>query len=430
MKTIVIILIILFALPAHAARVLEDFTTYTEVDTPGRFTVDSSIRVTVTDADRDEDFHLYSDKGAAFFSADYEHWFTVNYTGNALYQGTYWALANSIGSYNVFSAGDAHDVIIHNGSNAIYLQEKNAGVNTEDSMINGSGADLYVKAIRDEAVGANGTLYLYIYSDADRTSLTDTLTIALTEKQDFQYVYAVAGTNDAVTGRDWDGYIDSLSLSETAIAVTKRIIVFENSDGGGAGGGGSVGGTTPTPTPTPTPQALVEGANSSSVDDGIAAGSCTNAVNWTEGGLVDNDTTYTLVGGNNIDSGELTDEIRISNFGLVLDGTVSSIDGILVETLAWGFNGTSPMNYTTVQLFTAPGTNVGNNKATGELPGADPSTTYTSWGGAADKWGTTWTEAQIESTDFGLALCFTADADNSRINLDHVKITVYYTTTL
>lgn len=205
----------------------------------------------------------------------------------------------------------------------------------------------------------------------------------------------------------------------------KRIVIFENSDGGGAGGGGLAGSV-----PAATPQAQTEGPNNPSVDDGTAAGSCTNAVNWGEGGLADNDTTYTTIGGNNVDSGELTDELRVSSFGLVLDGTVQSIDGILVETLAWGFNGTSPMNYTTVQLFTAPGTNVGDNKATGELPGADPSSTYTSWGGSTDDWGVTWTEAQIESSGFGLALCFTADANDSRINLDHVRITVYYTTIL
>ena len=230
MKKIILILIVLFALPAHADMVLEDFTTYTEVDGPGRFSVDSATQITITNADRDEDIYIVKDKGAAFFSADYEHWFTMQFAANALYQGTYWSITNTSGSSAAACEGagdDCHRVLIHNGSNALYLQEFNNAVGTEDSMINASTITLYNKVIRDESVGANGTMYLYVYSDATRLILLDTLTVTLTENQDFQYLFAVAGSNDGGTGRDWDGVMSDLSLFEEGAAATKprRVIV-------------------------------------------------------------------------------------------------------------------------------------------------------------------------------------------------------------
>ena len=51
---------------------LEDFTTYTEVDTAGRLTVTSDT-ITIENLDRDEDSYIYADKGADFFDGDYEH---------------------------------------------------------------------------------------------------------------------------------------------------------------------------------------------------------------------------------------------------------------------------------------------------------------------------------------------------------------------
>lgn len=171
------------------------------------------------------------------------------------------------------------------------------------------------------------------------------------------------------------------------------------------------------------------GPNSPGTDAGAPNGSCSNAVNWGDAGLVTDadDTSYMTITGNNLDAGELTDELQASNFGFVLVGTVTSIDGFQVEAL--GFTTLGGADYTTVSLFTTPGSNRGDNKATGSLPTADPGTTYQSFGGTADDWfpAGSWTEAEVESSNFGVALCFTANAANTRINIDHIRITVTYT---
>ncbi len=156
-------------------------------------------------------------------------------------------------------------------------------------------------------------------------------------------------------------------------------------------------------------------------------GGCTNAVNWTNdttaANVAANDTSYiSMSDTSKWDSDEPSDELRLSNFGFSITGTVT---GITVETLGWANAGSA--NYTTVMLFTSPGTNVGNNKAAGALPTTDPGTTYTTWGGTSDVWSAGLTAAQVSSSNFGIALCFTASAANSMINMDHVRITITYT---
>lgn len=161
-------------------------------------------------------------------------------------------------------------------------------------------------------------------------------------------------------------------------------------------------------------------------------GSCSDNSSWSgtgsPGNASANDTSYIQITGSLFDSGNITDELRLSNFGFSIPSG-STIDGITVDVLGWTPSGASTVNYNEVQLFTAPGTNVGANKSTGSLPGADPGTTYTSFGGSADTWSKSggWTYTEINSSGFGVALCFIASGANRTINIDHVRITVYYT---
>lgn len=51
---------------------------------------------------------------------------------------------------------------------------------------------------------------------------------------------------------------------------------------------------------------------------------------------------------------------------------------------------------------------------------------YTSYGGPTDLWGTTWTAANINASDFGFALSVQCTAGNGGASVDHIRITVYY----
>src|SRR3990167_2748102 len=142
--------------------VLEDFTTYTETDAPGRITVNSSIRSTVLDGDRDEAFYLYSDKGVDFFSGDFEHWATFNATDNALYAGAYWGVSNSVAAF----AQQTNSIALFSGNTVVFLIRERDGGTEYDSGVYSftGGTDYYFKLIRDEAIGTYGTMY------ADRKS--------------------------------------------------------------------------------------------------------------------------------------------------------------------------------------------------------------------------------------------------------------------
>ena len=98
-------------------------------------------------------------------------------------------------------------------TNTVYLRELHGQTPYDDSWLSTVNTDYYPKVKRDEAVGTYGTIYAYIYSDADRTSLSDTLSVALHEKRDFRYIYGInslgADNNYVCTG-----YVKNLDLQE------------------------------------------------------------------------------------------------------------------------------------------------------------------------------------------------------------------------
>lgn len=155
-------------------------------------------------------------------------------------------------------------------------------------------------------------------------------------------------------------------------------------------------------------------------------GTCTDNMNWsvTTTDLSANDTSYVSYTGNNWDAGDVTDIVEASNFGFSVSGTVL---GITVDVL--GFTTQGSGTYHTVQLMTVPGatpTLVGSNKATGSLPTSDPGSTYQSFGNSADTWSAGLAATDVNSSGFGVGLCWTAGAANSRANIDNIRITVTY----
>lgn len=207
---------------------LEDYTTYTAVDPNNRFTVATNL-ITVNDLSRDEIAYIYADKGIDFFDGDYEHLldFRVASSSSILSTVHPWMLANELGDgRSVLDVGKL-------GAHALELTELGVVMNCtlresvfEGSIFNDTFAGsvntyYYVKIVRDEAVGTFGTLYCYIYTDSERTTLVDTLVLTLHEKRDFRYVYAAASYNFAES-KAYDGTIRNLDLGLVAVAAGRR----------------------------------------------------------------------------------------------------------------------------------------------------------------------------------------------------------------
>ena len=203
----------------------EDFTTYVEVDPNAHISVATNV-ITFTGLARNESAYVYKDAGVDHFNGDFTHLVDAIYTSVS---GTdvlgNWALGNDIGDVFFLQGAGKNALLVFrseaNGINANdYLRENDGGTLYTSFYVDTlSPQNRYYKIVRDEAVGTYGTIYLYIYSDAARTNLLSTLSIALhTSKKDYRYVYAVQSYNDGNAGAG-TGRNENLDLQETVNIV-------------------------------------------------------------------------------------------------------------------------------------------------------------------------------------------------------------------
>jgi hypothetical protein len=118
-----------------------------------------------------------------------------------------------------------------------------------------------------------------------------------------------------------------------------------------------------------------------------------------------------------------THYLKATNFGFSIP-TGATIDGILVE-IERKDSGAFDWIDNIVSIVKANGTISTTNKSTSTFWSTTES--YISFGGATDKWGESWTEADIEDIDFGVVFSAYQFVYGTSISVDHIRITVYYT---
>ena len=212
---------------------LEDYTTYTEVDAGTDITVAANT-LTVSSMARNVDSWVVDDKTAGHFSGDFTHLLrTQSQTGStATGRAGVWAIANAVNEIVTLLAGDAQ-VVRFQSATTLRVIEANGGSTTADTSIALSlDTNYYLTVDRDESVGSFGELTCEIDDSADRASPVDTITVNLTEKQDFQYVYGLASVNTG-GAQVWTGIVADLDLQE---AVTGMLNRFGSMRGGVSGG--------------------------------------------------------------------------------------------------------------------------------------------------------------------------------------------------
>jgi hypothetical protein len=204
----------------------EDFTTYTENDPLGVVTITAS-KVSWTNMTRNDDFYTYKDYGANHFDGDFEHLCTI-YDDNqpsGVSQGL-WMVSTITGNLKAIydASGGCLNFKFYNGPTA-ELQELRGGSWTTDSGNVSIDTLYYPKIKRDEAVGANGTLYAYVYTDSSRTNLHDTLSISLTAKTDFRYLQVAWSYDDNYGPTGGVAYVENLDLQEVVAGSSWRDIM-------------------------------------------------------------------------------------------------------------------------------------------------------------------------------------------------------------
>lgn len=124
-------------------------------------------------------------------------------------------------------------------------------------------------------------------------------------------------------------------------------------------------------------------------------------------------------------------ELKATGFGFSIP-TDATVDGIVAEfERKVNTHADSLYMEDNEVKIVKGGTVTGNNKA--DAGTAWPTTdTYKTYGSATDKWGATWTPADINASDFGVIMRVDVFDEfalgSSRTgSVDHIRITVYYT---
>lgn len=201
----------------------ENLTTYTEVDPNSRITI-TSARATYAGLAMNEDAFVYKDFTADHFNGDFEHLIDFKITSADDNGYVYiWGLTNSADDiFDIQSAGGSFLACSAARNGADYLlrilefDNPNIYFDTYNFTVNTA---YYLKIKRDESVGTYGTIYIYIYSDSARTTLVDTLEVALhTSKKDFRYLFALSSRSDG-SAYTINGYQENLDIQESTDVV-------------------------------------------------------------------------------------------------------------------------------------------------------------------------------------------------------------------
>ncbi|KKN58718.1 hypothetical protein LCGC14_0548960 [marine sediment metagenome] len=189
---------------------IEDYTSYTEEDPSSDLTVIAG-KITVDTINRSTNAWVVKDLGAGFFSGPFKHNFDYKITASSSQslQGPH-MLGSIVGTHksHVIAAADAILVQMSEtsgGANNIFLKETSGGGETTSS-INTSiseNTQYYLTLERD----ASNLYTLSVYTDAGRTTLLGTETLAATPGLAFQYAYGMV--NPGATGAVPSSYIVS-----------------------------------------------------------------------------------------------------------------------------------------------------------------------------------------------------------------------------
>lgn len=208
----------------------EDLNTYNENDPNGYLFVDGpGNRVTFSNLPRDEPTaRIYQNKGPAFFPGNYDQLLTVFMGALSQNQSVAipWMLANVAKDYSAMLAAndDAHSIILNRtvgGAFNFITEETEGGIRYSDVAVISGNTPYYPENVRDESIGTFGQLVTFIFSNAGRSVLFDTLSVLLHAKIDFSTILA-ANTFAAVPpfARLFIGYMEFLDLQLAAIIAS------------------------------------------------------------------------------------------------------------------------------------------------------------------------------------------------------------------
>lgn len=211
-----------------------DFTSpaWTEED-PGDDIVVSGTKVAWTALPKNVDSRVFYDYGAAYFDGDFRYELEAKQTaGDNTGYAYIWMVANDLDDAKGLIDGSKDYLAVFmydaDGTPRFYLQECDGGATTSDNVDVAEGTLYYLTIVRDESVGTHGTIYCYIYTDADRTILFHKLELPLnSSKKDFRYLYSCNSYNNAGAPTH-TGFMQNLTISTDIFGLEKGIYVHDD----------------------------------------------------------------------------------------------------------------------------------------------------------------------------------------------------------
>jgi len=148
------------------------------------------------------------------------------------------------------------------------------------------------------------------------------------------------------------------------------------------------------------------------------------------GNIVSSNNSRSSFAADGVTSPLTSNYLKATNFSFAIP-TGATINGIKVEIEKREFGGDWTDSYVedNIVSLVKGGTISGSNlAAAGQWPTTE---SYVTYGGATEMWGLSLTEADIESSTFGVVLSGTLTDNNFDATVsgqvDHIRITVYYT---
>lgn len=209
----------------------EDFTSYIELDPAGKITKTASKVDAVNVIRSDGDAYVYDDKGVDYVTDGTDFEWLYEYYMYSASGGNGQALNLSISD----KIDDGNNVDGQIATSLMYgfssfksvtarrvLRARHDGGSQTVSEINILVDTLYYESFqKDNAVGANGTLYNYLYTDSNRTNLAFTLTLTLSSTQgSLRYLYPFAGWARAGQSFTHSSYLQNLDLQGVLDSTT------------------------------------------------------------------------------------------------------------------------------------------------------------------------------------------------------------------
>lgn len=200
--------------------VIEDFSTFVEVDPKGVVTIlaDSVSFASLTRASSTYVYKDYGEDHFEDFSIDAIYRVTACSSGTSNFNGGLIGLSNAVGDREMLRLAKESILGLLAGNSGVNrflcINEQVAGLSYNSAFFNPAlNTDYYLTFDRDMTAGTYGTASLKIYADSERSQLLTVLTLPLRSSLKYRNLYVLQSVNSGLSTVAMSGSISRLEIN-------------------------------------------------------------------------------------------------------------------------------------------------------------------------------------------------------------------------